>query len=66
MREGQIAGQSVPLDLPRAATAGATPTVFNVSLDADARVLVNGANVSDRATLQTRARAAWSADPNRV
>ncbi|HVZ33489.1 MAG TPA: biopolymer transporter ExbD [Polyangiaceae bacterium] len=59
-----IARQSIPLDLPKAATAGATQTVFNVSLDPDAHVLLNGASVADRAALQMQARGALAADPS--
>src|SRR3954469_17910855 len=58
-----IAGQSVPLDLPKAATAGATQSVFNVSVDADAHVVVNGRPVTDRAALEGEARRALAADP---
>jgi biopolymer transport protein ExbD len=57
-----IAGQSVPLDLPKAATAGATQSVFNVSVDADAHVVVNGRPVSDRAALEAEARRALATD----
>lgn len=42
-----IAGQAVPLDLPKAATAGATQTMLNVSVDATGKLLANGSPVSD-------------------
>jgi len=59
-----ISGQSVPLDLPKAATAGALQSIFTISVDADAKVIANGRAVSDRATLQSEARQALAADPN--
>ena len=51
-----IAGQGIPLDLPKAATAGATQTTLTVSIDAQGRVSANGKPVaSDQALLdQTR------------
>jgi biopolymer transport protein ExbD len=57
-----IAGQSVPLDLPRAATAGATQSVFTVAVDADAHVSANGRPVADRAALQAEAKKALASD----
>jgi len=59
-----ISGQSVPLDLPRAATAGALQSIFTISVDADAQVVANGRAVSDRKTLQNDARQALAADPS--
>jgi biopolymer transport protein ExbD len=55
-----IAGQSVPLDLPMAATAGATETVFAVAVDAQHRVTANGKPVADRAALQAEAKLAYA------
>ncbi|MEO8182422.1 MAG: biopolymer transporter ExbD [Deltaproteobacteria bacterium] len=57
-----IAGQSVPLDLPKAATAGATQSVFTVAVDADAHVSANGRPVADRAALQGEAKKALASD----
>jgi biopolymer transport protein ExbD len=57
-----IAGQGIPLDLPKAKTAGATQTVFNLAVDAQGAVLANGTPVSDDALL-TRAKQALKADP---
>ena len=59
-----ISGQSVPLDLPKAATAGALQTIFTISVDADAKVVANGRAVSDRAALQREAKQALAADPS--
>jgi biopolymer transport protein ExbD len=57
-----IAGQSVPLDLPKAATAGATQSVFTVSVDSDAHVIANGKPVANRAALQAEAKRALASD----
>lgn len=58
-----ITSQGVPLDLPKAATAGAAQSVFNVSIDGQGRVLVNGRAVAGRAGLGAEARRALAADP---
>jgi len=44
-----IAGRGVPLDLPKAATAGATQTMLTLSIDASGKVLANGEAVDDAA-----------------
>ena len=44
-----IAGHGVPLDLPKAATAGTTQTMLTVSIDERGSVLANGKSVDDRA-----------------
>ena len=59
-----IAGQSVPLDLPKAATAGATQSVFTVAIAADAHVTPNGIAVIDRGALQGQAKKALQSDPS--
>lgn len=58
-----IAGQGIPLDLPKAKTAGATQTVLNVSVDAKGGVLANGAKVSGDAELKSRASQALKDNP---
>lgn len=58
-----IAGQGIPLDLPKAKTAGATQTVLSVSIDAQGGVLANGSKVSDDAELKRRAASALKANP---
>ena len=42
-----VVGQGIPMDLPRAATAGTTQTVFTVSIDARGGVFANGVPVED-------------------
>jgi biopolymer transport protein ExbD len=59
-----IAGQGIPLDLPKAATAGAAQSVLNLSIDATGNVLANGAAVKDRAELGQRARQLLRDDPS--
>jgi len=58
-----IAGQGVPLDLPKAATASAAESVFNLSIDAHRNVLANGAPVKDRSERGERARDLLREDP---
>jgi biopolymer transport protein ExbD len=55
-----IAGQGIPLDLPKAKTAGATQTVLSVSIDAQGGVLANGSKDED---LKSRASSALKANP---
>lgn len=59
-----ITGQGIPLDLPKAKTAGATQTMLSVSIDARGGVLANGKPVSDDAELRSRARQALEEDPD--
>jgi biopolymer transport protein ExbD len=58
-----IAGQGIPLDLPKAKTAGATQTVLSVSIDAQGGVLANGSKVGSDAELRSRASSALKANP---
>jgi biopolymer transport protein ExbD len=58
-----IAGQSVPLDLPKAATAGVTQTVLTVEIDERGHVSANGQAVADRAALEQKAKVALGDDP---
>src|SRR3954463_13103227 len=58
-----IAGQSVPLDLPKAATAGVTQTVLPVEIDERGHVAANGQAVADRIALEQKAKAALADDP---
>jgi biopolymer transport protein ExbD len=58
-----IAGQGIPLDLPKAKTAGATQTVLNIAIDAGGGVLANGSRVDGDAALRQRAARALHDDP---
>jgi biopolymer transport protein ExbD len=58
-----IAGQGIPLDLPKAKTAGATQTVLNVSVDAQGAVTANGEKLSTDAELEKRAATALKSNP---
>jgi len=58
-----IAGQGIPLDLPKAKTAGATQTVLNVSVDAQGGLMANGEKLSSDRELEKRAAAALRANP---
>lgn len=51
-----IAGRAIPLDLPKAATAGITQTMLTLSIDAQGKVLANGQAVADDAALRTQTR----------
>jgi len=42
-----IAGQAIPLDLPKAASAGETQTVFSVTVDKDGHVFADGKAIKD-------------------
>jgi biopolymer transport protein ExbD len=58
-----IAGQGVPLDLPKAATAGVTQTVLTVEIGDHGNVSINGQSVADRPSLEQKAKAALGDDP---
>jgi biopolymer transport protein ExbD len=58
-----ISGQGIPLDLPKAKTAGATQTVLSVSIDAQGAVLANGKPVANDAELRGRASLALKENP---
>jgi biopolymer transport protein ExbD len=58
-----IAGQGIPLDLPKAKTAGAEQTVFNVSVDAKGAISANGQSVHDDPELKALASRALKQNP---
>jgi biopolymer transport protein ExbD len=58
-----IAGQGIPLDLPKAKTAGATQTVLNVAIDATGAIRANGEQVTNDAELRRRAGQALKDNP---
>jgi biopolymer transport protein ExbD len=59
-----IAGQGVPLDLPKAATAGVTQTILTVEIDDHGNVSANGQPVADRLALEQKARSTLADDPS--
>jgi biopolymer transport protein ExbD len=58
-----IAGQSVPLDLPKAATAGVMQTVLTVEIDDRGNVSANGQPMADRLALEQKAKSTLALDP---
>ena len=44
-----IAGHGIPLDLPKAASAGVTQTMLTLTIDAQGKVFANGQPVDDQA-----------------
>ena len=58
-----IAGQSVPLDLPKAASAGVTQTMLTLSIDAQGKVLANGQAVASDAALREQTQKALRQNP---
>lgn len=57
-----ITGQGIPLDLPKAATAGATQTTLTVSVDESGRMTANGRPIPDEDALLRQAKAALRED----
>jgi biopolymer transport protein ExbD len=57
-----IAQQGLPMDLPKAASAGVTQTVFTVSVDKDGHVFANARKVASDAELRDEAKAALRAN----
>ena len=58
-----IAGHGVPLDLPKAATAGVTQTMLTLSIDAQGKVLANGQAVPNDAALREQTQKALRQNP---
>jgi biopolymer transport protein ExbD len=58
-----IAGQGIPLDLPKAATAGVTQTTLTIAIDRDGKVLANGQAMNNDTALQNQARQALKQNP---
>lgn len=54
-----IVNQAIPMDLPKAATAGETQTVFAVGIDDEGRVTADGVPVTDDAELTAKAKIAF-------
>src|SRR5512145_1789952 len=57
-----IASQSVPLDLPKAATAGATQTLLTVTVDEHGVLAANGRALANADALGAETRRALSED----
>ncbi len=58
-----IAGQAIPLDLPKAKTAGAAQTVLNISIDDKGTVRANGQPVQSDGVLRSQATQALKQNP---
>jgi biopolymer transport protein ExbD len=58
-----IAQQGIPMDLPKAASAGTTQSVFTVSVDREGHVFADGRPVGTDAELRGAAKAAIAANP---
>ena len=58
-----IAQTGIPMDLPKAASAGTTQSVFAVSVDRDGAVFADGKPVADDRALRSAAKAALAANP---
>ncbi len=56
-----VASRSIPMELPKSATAESTPTTLTVSIDKAGRTFLD-AEAIDEATLQQKIRAARKAD----
>jgi biopolymer transport protein ExbD len=57
-----LAQQGIPMDLPKAASAGTTQTIFTVSVDKEGHVFANGRPIANDAELRGAAKAALSAN----
>lgn len=58
-----VANDGVPMDLPKAATAGATMNVFAIAIDAEGHVSIDGKRVDTSEALRRQATAARERDP---
>jgi biopolymer transport protein ExbD len=58
-----ITQQGIPMDLPKAASAGTTQTVFTVSVDKDGHTFADGRALANDGELRSAAKAAMSANP---
>jgi biopolymer transport protein ExbD len=58
-----ITGQSIPVDLPKAASANTTQTMFTVTIDPQGHVFADGQAAKDDAELRERARRALAQNP---
>jgi biopolymer transport protein ExbD len=58
-----ITQQGIPMDLPKAASAGASQAVFTVSVDKEGHLFADGRALADDGELRGAARAAMAASP---
>lgn len=58
-----ISGQGIPLDLPKAATAGKAQTLWTLSIDAEGQVSENGHKLTDDGELRARASQELKSNP---
>jgi biopolymer transport protein ExbD len=59
-----VVSQAMPLDLPKAASAGETQTVFAIAIDDEGHVRANGRPVANDAELRRLAREALARTPD--
>jgi len=57
-----VASKTIPLELPKGATAETTPTTLSVSIDKDGKTFLDAVAIDDTA-LRARIKAAHTADP---
>ncbi len=55
-----IVNQAIPMDLPKAATAGETQTIFSVGIDENGRLSADGSPIGSDAELEAKAQAAYA------
>jgi biopolymer transport protein ExbD len=58
-----ITQQGIPMDLPKAASAGVSQAVFTVSVDKEGHLFADGRALADDGELRGAARAAMAASP---
>ncbi|HEX5660466.1 MAG TPA: biopolymer transporter ExbD [Polyangiales bacterium] len=58
-----VMSQAMPLDLPKAATAGETQTVYTVTIDGEGVIAANGVAMNDDAALRASAQRAQRETP---
>jgi biopolymer transport protein ExbD len=59
-----VMSQALPVDLPKAATAGETQTIFTISVDAEGALHANGKPIDGDPALQAAAREAQRQTPD--
>ena len=59
-----VMSQAMPLDLPKAASAGAVSTVLTVSIDAEGHIMANGKPMASQAALEQAVHAELQKTPD--